>query len=181
MLIVCAISDKRNGPPPAGMNPLVIFLAVFALGACLGAQTAYAINPARDLGPRLMAYMVGYGPDVWNYRSQYWLWCPILGSIAGGMAGTAVYDLLIFEGEESIVNKPYMFYFIRRFEALTCTLGMRRREGGMHMRRQTRRKSLWRERTVCKMGWLRHASSPRQKCICKSCRPNVYEYEAQLL
>jgi aquaglyceroporin related protein len=117
MLIVCAISDKRNGPPPAGMNPLVIFLAVFALGACLGAQTAYAINPARDLGPRLMAYMVGYGPDVWNYRSQYWLWCPILGSIAGGMAGTAVYDLLIFEGEESIMNRPYVFCFVDRLLA----------------------------------------------------------------
>lgn len=106
LLVVCSISDKRNGPPPPGLNPLVLFLTVLGIGAALGVQTAYAINPARDLGPRLMTYLVGYGREVWDYRSQYWLWCPIIGPIMGAMAGVAVYDVFIFEGEESIVNRP---------------------------------------------------------------------------
>ena len=51
--------------------------------------------------------MVGYSKDVlFNYRHQYWLWTPILGPIFGGLAGTCVYDLFMFTGDESIVNKP---------------------------------------------------------------------------
>lgn len=51
--------------------------------------------------------MVGYSKDVlFNYRHQYWLWTPILGPIFGGLAGTCIYDLFMFTGDESIVNKP---------------------------------------------------------------------------
>lgn len=39
-------------------------------------------------------------------HSQYWLWCPILGSISGGLTGTLVYDAFLFTGGESIFNKP---------------------------------------------------------------------------
>jgi aquaglyceroporin related protein len=109
LFVVCSINDKKNGPPPAGLNPLVLFLTVLGIGASLGFQTAYAINPARDLGPRLMTYMVGYGRPVWDYRNQYWLWCAILGPVTGAMAGVGVYDMFIFEGEESILNRPCVF------------------------------------------------------------------------
>jgi len=51
--------------------------------------------------------MVGYSKQVlFDYRHQYWLWTPILGPIFGGLAGTCVYDLLVFTGEESVVNQP---------------------------------------------------------------------------
>jgi aquaglyceroporin related protein, other eukaryote len=63
ILVVFAVTDKRNGPPPPGMLPLVIFLLVLGLGAGWGMQTGYAINPARDLGPRIMTAMVGYGHE----------------------------------------------------------------------------------------------------------------------
>ncbi|KZT36216.1 aquaporin [Sistotremastrum suecicum HHB10207 ss-3] len=102
---VLAITDKKNGPPPAGLVPLVLFLLILGEGACLGMNTAYAINPARDLGPRIMTWIF-YGREVFNYRHQYWLWTPILGPIFGGLAGAFVYDAFCFTGAESILNKP---------------------------------------------------------------------------
>ncbi|KAG9096204.1 hypothetical protein FRC06_008911, partial [Ceratobasidium sp. 370] len=101
LLVVLAVTDRRNGPPPDGLVPLVLFITILGEGACLGMQTAYALNPARDLGPRLMCWMA-----VWNYRGQYWLYTPIIGPIVGAIAGTAIYDAFIFTGSESIFNKP---------------------------------------------------------------------------
>ncbi|KAI0030976.1 aquaporin [Vararia minispora EC-137] len=106
VLIVFAVTDKRNGPPPPGMLPLVIFLLVLGLGAAFGMQTGYAINPARDLGPRIMTAIVGYGSAPFNYRSQYWLWCIVCAPFAGGLVGAFFYDALIFVGEESPLNRP---------------------------------------------------------------------------
>ncbi|TFY75326.1 hypothetical protein EWM64_g8688 [Hericium alpestre] len=126
ILVVFAVTDQRNGPPPAGMVPLVIFILILGIGAAFGMQTGYAINPARDLGPRIMTAMMGYGKagascfmfrnafradrlvmcEVFNFRNQYWLWCPILGSVCGGLVGAFIYDALIFTGNESILNRP---------------------------------------------------------------------------
>ncbi|KAI0042138.1 aquaporin [Auriscalpium vulgare] len=106
MLVVFAVSDKRNGPPPPGLVPLVIFIVILGIGAAFGMQTGYAINPARDLGPRLMTAMVGYGRQVFNFRDQYWIWTPILGSLSGGLVACFVYDVLIFTGDESYINSP---------------------------------------------------------------------------
>ncbi|KAG8706458.1 hypothetical protein FRC09_002399 [Ceratobasidium sp. 395] len=106
LVVVCAVTDKRNGPPPAGMLPLALFITVFGIGTCFGMQSSYAINPARDLGPRLMCWMAGYGRQVWNFRSQYWLYAPIIGPIVGAFAGTALYDGFLYTGSESVFNKP---------------------------------------------------------------------------
>ncbi|QRV73597.1 aquaporin, Major intrinsic protein family [Ceratobasidium sp. AG-Ba] len=106
LIVVCAVTDKRNGPPPAGMLPLALFITVFGIGICFGMQTSYAINPARDIGPRLMCWMAGYGRQVWNFRGQYWLYAPIIGPIAGAFAGTAIYDGFLYTGSESVFNKP---------------------------------------------------------------------------
>ncbi|KAI0081664.1 aquaporin [Panus rudis PR-1116 ss-1] len=105
LLVVCAITDKRNGPPPAGLVPLVLFIAVLGIGIALGMQTGYAINPARDLGPRLFTAMV-YGKEVFTFRNHYWLWCPVITPIIGAVVGTFIYDLFIFTGSESVLNKP---------------------------------------------------------------------------
>ncbi|TFY80758.1 hypothetical protein EWM64_g3254 [Hericium alpestre] len=106
VLVVFAVTDQRNGPPPPGMVPLVIFIVILGVGVAFGMQTGYAVNPARDLGPRIMTAMMGYGKAVFDFRSQYWLWCPILASISGGLVGAFVYDALIFTGSESILNRP---------------------------------------------------------------------------
>ncbi|THH31170.1 hypothetical protein EUX98_g3006 [Antrodiella citrinella] len=106
LIVVCALNDNRNTPPPPGLAPLVLFLLILGIGAALGFQTGYAINPARDFGPRLLTSMVGYGKEVYTFRNQYWLWCPILGPILGALVGTFFYDAFLYLGAESILNKP---------------------------------------------------------------------------
>ena len=68
LMAVCAVTDRNNGPPPAGLVPLCLFFTVFIIGAAIGLQTGWAINPARDLGPRIMTAMVGYGTQVFTFR-----------------------------------------------------------------------------------------------------------------
>ncbi|KAF9046087.1 aquaporin-like protein [Panaeolus papilionaceus] len=104
-IVVFAVNDKRNAPP-AGLAPFVIGLLVLAIGVAIGFQTGYAINPARDLGPRLMTAMVGYGKQVFTFRNQYWIWCPIMAPILGSLTGGLIYDAFIYTGEDSIINKP---------------------------------------------------------------------------
>ncbi|KAI1794876.1 aquaporin [Ganoderma leucocontextum] len=106
LIVVCAIGDARNGPPPPGLAPLVLFITILGIGTSLGMQTGYAINPARDLGPRLLTAMVGYGAPVFTFRSHYWLWCPVIAPIVGALVGTFSYDLFFYTGGESILNKP---------------------------------------------------------------------------
>ncbi|KAJ3978615.1 putative aquaporin 4 [Lentinula detonsa] len=106
VIVILATTDKGNGPPPLGLLPLVLFILILGLGACLGMETGYAVNPARDLGPRLLTSMVGYGSAVYTFRNQYWLWCPVLAPILGAQAGAMFYDVFLFNGRESIVNKP---------------------------------------------------------------------------
>ncbi|KAI0771203.1 aquaporin [Trametes elegans] len=106
LIVVMAIGDARNGPPPPGLAPLVLFILILGIGASIGMQTGYAINPARDLGPRLLTAMVGYGADVFTFRSHYWLWCPVIAPIVGALVGVLIYDACFFTGAESILNKP---------------------------------------------------------------------------
>lgn len=103
---VLCITDKKNGPPPQGLVPLALFIVVLGIGTSLGMNTSYSLNPARDLGPRFFTAAIGYGTAVFTYRNQYWLWCIVLGPVTGMLCGAFIYDTLIFQGEESIINKP---------------------------------------------------------------------------
>ncbi|KAJ7099682.1 putative aquaporin 4 [Mycena epipterygia] len=106
LIVVLATTDNHNSPPPPGLLPLVLFILILGIGASLGMETGYAMNPARDLGPRLLTSMVGYGTQVYNFRSQYWLWCPVIATFLGAQAGTLFYDILLFNGPESRINRP---------------------------------------------------------------------------
>ena len=76
------------------MEPFVVGAVVWAIGLSLGGLTGYAINPARDFGPRLAAAVLGWGDNV--FRSHDWyFWVPIVGPILGGIAGTWLYDLAL--------------------------------------------------------------------------------------
>lgn len=68
LIVVLAMGDKHNLQPPSGLAPLVLFFLILGIGASLGMQTGYAINPARDLGPRILTAMAGYGKEVFTYR-----------------------------------------------------------------------------------------------------------------
>ncbi|KAK7447700.1 hypothetical protein VKT23_013955 [Stygiomarasmius scandens] len=106
IIVVLAVIDKRNAAPPTYLLPVALFILILGIGACLGMETGYAINPARDLGPRLLTSMVGYGSQVYTFRNHYWLWCPVLGSIIGCQIGAFLYDFLLYDGPGSIFSRP---------------------------------------------------------------------------
>lgn len=72
MFMIFALKDDNN--LGAGkLMPLGLFFVVFGIGACFGWETGYAINLARDFGPRLVSYMIGYGHEVWK-AGNYYFW-----------------------------------------------------------------------------------------------------------
>ncbi len=95
VLVIFAVTDLLNTPPGANLTPLIIGLLVVAIGMAWGADAGYAINPARDFGPRLASYLTGYG-SAWRdqYGNPYW-WVPVVGPLAGGVVGALVYRLAI--------------------------------------------------------------------------------------
>jgi len=94
-----AIVDKRIGQTAVGFVPMMLFVLVLSVGTGLGLQTNYAVNPARDLGSRMLAALVGYGSQVFSFRGQYWLWCPMIATILGAQVGGLIYDACLFTGE----------------------------------------------------------------------------------
>ncbi|MDQ1200443.1 glycerol uptake facilitator protein [Rhodococcus sp. SORGH_AS303] len=95
LFLIVAVSDSRNSPPLSNMAPLIVGLIVVAIGFAWGTNAGYAINPARDFGPRLASFITGYG-GAW--RDQYgslYFWVPILGPIIGGPIGVLLYDNLV--------------------------------------------------------------------------------------
>lgn len=94
MLVVLAISDARNAPPAAGMAPLIIGLLVAVIGMSFGYNAGYAINPARDFGPRLFTALAGWGSEVFRAGSGWW-WVPLIAPPLGAITAGWVYDGLI--------------------------------------------------------------------------------------
>jgi len=86
--LILAIVDGRNQPVQANLNPLIIGLLIVAIGASFGLNTGYAINPARDFGPRLWMALAGGGTGALNSYT----WIPIVAPLVGGAAGALIYD-----------------------------------------------------------------------------------------
>jgi glycerol uptake facilitator protein len=94
LLGVRALTDRRNAAPGGFVEPLALGGLVWAIGLSLGGLTGYAINPARDFGPRLASALLGWGPAVFQSHG-YYFWIPIVAPLAGGLAGIALYDFAI--------------------------------------------------------------------------------------
>ena len=94
LLGVRALTDRRNAGPGGYMEPLALGALVWAIGLSLGGLTGYAINPARDFAPRVASALLGWGPAVFQSHN-YYFWIPILAPLAGGLAGTYLYDFAI--------------------------------------------------------------------------------------
>lgn len=104
---VFALVDEFNQPPKANLAPLLIGFVVVAIGLSFGANAGYAINPARDFGPRVFAWIAGWGKiampgDYGNINTYFWI--PIVGPFVGGVLGAYIYDfttrnVLIARGE----------------------------------------------------------------------------------
>ncbi len=77
----------------AGLTPLLVGFLVWGIGLSLGGPTGYAINPARDLGPRIAHFVLpipGKGASDWGYA-----WVPVVGPIIGGIIGSLLFEALL--------------------------------------------------------------------------------------
>lgn len=94
LILIFAIGDAKNLAPDPKAAPIVVGLAVVLIGMTFGYNAGYAINPARDLGPRLFTAVAGWGSEVFRAGNGWW-WVPIAGPLIGGVLGGYVYDALV--------------------------------------------------------------------------------------
>ncbi len=93
MLGIFAIGDRKNAGP-ATLGPLLVGALVGVIGMTFGFNSGYAINPARDLGPRVFTLLAGWGSEVFRAGGGWW-WVPIVAPCLGALLGGLVYDALI--------------------------------------------------------------------------------------
>ena len=92
---IFAITEQFNEmAPQANAGALMIGFLVAILGSSMGYLEAWAMNPARDLGPRLFAYFAGWGSSALPSPDNYW-WIPVVAPLIGGVIGGGAYQLLI--------------------------------------------------------------------------------------
>jgi glycerol uptake facilitator protein len=110
ILVFCilAITDLRNTAPGANLAPVVVGLLVVAIGMAFGTDAGYAINPARDFGPRLAEFFTGYGTAFRDQYGDLYFWVPIVAPVVGGLLGAWLYKVLIgtFLPEEPQPDDP---------------------------------------------------------------------------
>ena len=97
-LFVWAITDEYNSPVGSNLAPFMVGMIVVAIGISFGANAGYAINPARDLGPRVFAWIAGWGKEAipGNYGNvNDYMWIPIVGPLIGAAIASFFYDFAI--------------------------------------------------------------------------------------
>jgi len=97
-LFVWAVTDEFNLPVGSNMAPWIVGMIVMAVGISFGANAGYAINPARDFGPRIFALVAGWGKiafpgDYGNVNTYFWI--PIVGPLVGAGIASVMYDVFI--------------------------------------------------------------------------------------
>jgi MIP family channel proteins len=105
MAVILGIIDTRNTAPPAGLAPFIVGLLVVAIGAAYGVNSGYAINPARDLAPRLFTAIAGWGTEVFRAGNGWW-WVPVVGPIVGAVLGGWLYDACVGKRFPPVTEPP---------------------------------------------------------------------------
>jgi glycerol uptake facilitator protein len=95
MMVILAITDLRNTSPAANLAPFIVGLLVVGIGMAWGTNAGYAINPARDFGPRMASLITGYGGALKDQFGDLYFWVPIVAPILGALLGAFLYDLLV--------------------------------------------------------------------------------------
>lgn len=93
--LIFALIDERNVAPKANMGPFLIGILIIAIGEAFGANSGWAINPARDFGPRLFSWLAGWSTAWKDSSGSVYFWVPIIGPFIGGAIGACVYDFFI--------------------------------------------------------------------------------------
>jgi len=92
LALIFAITDERNQILSASLNPIMVGLTVVAIGVSFGGMHGYAINPARDFGPRLFTVVAGFKNNgITDGTNQFIV--PIVGPLLGGLLGAFAYDM----------------------------------------------------------------------------------------
>ncbi|XP_059714248.1 aquaporin-9 isoform X3 [Haemorhous mexicanus] len=113
LLAIFAIFDTKNNSVPKGLEPIAVGLLIIVLTCSLGMNSGCAMNPARDLGPRLFTAVAGWGMEVFTAGNNWW-WVPIVAPLVGGVLGAMIYVIFIEihhsdpqPGEENDVHAKY--------------------------------------------------------------------------
>ncbi|XP_077353214.1 aquaporin-3-like isoform X2 [Festucalex cinctus] len=114
-LITCvlAIIDPHNDSVPSGREAFPVGFVVTVIGLTMGFNAGYAINPARDLGPRLFTALAGWGLEVFT-ANAYWSVVPVTAPFVGAMVAVTVYQLMI--GCHHNEKEPEMIRRVREEE-----------------------------------------------------------------
>ncbi|KAM9782795.1 aquaporin-10a [Neosynchiropus ocellatus] len=94
MLCILCLGEQRNTPAPAELIPPIVAVIVLGISMSMSANCGAAINPARDLGPRLFTLTAGWGSEVFTCYN-YWFWVPVIAPLIGGVAGSCMYLIFI--------------------------------------------------------------------------------------
>jgi glycerol uptake facilitator protein len=101
--------DERNSfAPSKALFPLAVGMVVAVLGGAFGSLTGFAMNPARDFGPKLFTALVGWGPVAFPGVKGYF-WVPIIAPIIGAVIGGGLYDRFIgkyLPSKDSSLQEP---------------------------------------------------------------------------
>ncbi|WP_432543138.1 MIP/aquaporin family protein [Kineococcus sp. SYSU DK002] len=95
VFLIFAVTQAKAMPPAANLAPLIVGLIVVAIGFAWGSNAGYAINPARDFGPRLASFVTGYSTAMREPGGSFYFWVPIVAPVLGGLIGGALYKVLI--------------------------------------------------------------------------------------
>ncbi|NXT08143.1 AQP7 protein, partial [Prunella fulvescens] len=94
ILGVLVIHDEKNNAATKGAQPMLTGVLVVGIGLGMGLNTGYAINPSRDLPPRIFTAMAGWGMAVFTTEHSWW-WIPVIAPILGSLFGVLLYKLCI--------------------------------------------------------------------------------------
>lgn len=97
MICILGMTDPRHRIP-SYVSAIAIGLSIGVVGLSLGVMTGFALNPARDFGPRFFTAIAGWGWEPFQ-ANNYYFWVPIFGPLIGAIIGTAIYDLAFLNPE----------------------------------------------------------------------------------
>jgi glycerol uptake facilitator protein len=106
LFLILAVTDTANSAPQANLTPFIVGLIVVGIGMAWGADAGYAINPARDFGPRLASYFTGYHGAFRDQTGYLYFWIPIVAPIIGGVFGAGLYKVLVGRFLPDAVPEP---------------------------------------------------------------------------
>ncbi|WP_295162958.1 MIP/aquaporin family protein [uncultured Brachyspira sp.] len=94
VFLILATGDADNIPAGANLGPIIVGLIIVAIGTSFGFMHGYAVNPARDLAPRLFTVAAGFKNNGITDGTNIWI-VPVVGPIAGGVLGAVIYDFTV--------------------------------------------------------------------------------------